>query len=259
MSLLASPEGHLTNLSAGEPAALHGDGVHTVPLFPSAADALGRQGFVRVVNRSNAAGEVRIQPYDDSGRAYEALKLALGAGRTAHFNSDDLELGNAAKGIAGSTGSGTGDWRLELSSELDIEVLTYVRTPSGFLTSMHDTVFRTGRRHEVAMFNPGSNTEQESRLRIVNPGSRPAPVSVAGVDDAGMSSGDVVRVTIPATAAVTLTAAQMEGGDDSLRGAMGDGTGKWRLLVDSEQRVFVMSVLASPTGHLTNLSTNPNP
>ena len=262
MNLLASPGSFLTNLSTSAPTALDEGGINAVPLFPSAADALGRQGFVRIINRSGAQGDVRIQPYDDTGRRYDALTLALDAGQTAHFNSDDLELGNPAKGISGSTGSGMGDWRMELLSKIDIEVLAYIRTPEGFLTSMHDVVLQAGRRHDVATFNPGSNTSQASLLRVVNPSARPAHVSVGGIDDAGTSSGDVVRVTIPARAGLVLTAAQLEGQDDAddelrARGAMGDGRGKWRLQVDSEQPVFVMSLLASQTGHLTNLSTSP--
>ena len=56
----------------------------------------------------------------------------------AHFNSNDLEQGNVGKGLTGSTGAGEGDWRLELSSDADIEVLSYIRTTDGFLTAMHD-------------------------------------------------------------------------------------------------------------------------
>ena len=254
MSLLSSPEGHLTNLSNGTPAALRDDGARTVPLLPSAADPLGRQGFVRVINRSARRGTVRIEAFDDAGRAHEPLTLSLNANQVAHFNSDDLELGNARKGLSGSTGSGSGDWRLTLSSDLDIEALSYVRTPGGFLTSMHDVTDGHGRRHGGATFNPGSNWNQVSRLRIVNPGSVPAHVSVAGVDDAGAASQDVVRVEVPPHAARTLTAADLEMGGD-LRGRLGDGRGKWRITVDSEQEVLVMSLLSTPTGHLTNLSS----
>lgn len=257
MNLLESPEGHVTNLSTGGPGRHNVGGVTTVPLFPSASDALGRQGFVRVINRSSDDGVVNIQPYDDTGRRYEPLTLALGAGEAAHFNSDDLELGNPAKGISGSTGSGTGDWRLEVSSELEIEVLVYVRTPGGFLTSMHDLVPQTGRRYDVAMFNPGSNTNQVSALRIVNPGSRPAQASITGVDDGEGFPGEVVRLSVPTGAAFTLRASHLETGCCGLRGRMGDGSGKWRLLFDSEQPLIVMNLLASPTGHLTNLSTSP--
>ncbi len=37
-------------------------------------------------------------------------------------------------------------------------------------------------------------------------------------------------------------------------GRLGDGKGKWRLVVDCERPVFVVGLLRSPTGHLANLS-----
>ena len=43
--------------------------VHHLPLFVPAADALGRQSFARIVNDSGRAGEVRIDAFDDAGRA----------------------------------------------------------------------------------------------------------------------------------------------------------------------------------------------
>lgn len=257
-SLLASPEGHLTSLSAEPSASLAANGVHTVPLFPSAADAHGRQGFVRIANRSRHGADVVVRPYDDAGRRYAPLTLALDPAQTVHFDSDDLELGNAEKGLTGSTGSGTGDWRLEFRSDADIQVLAYVRTPTGFLTTMHEVVERRGRRHDVATFNPASNLNQTSKLRIVNVGSRPAHVSIASVDDRGASPGDVVQLTIAAGTAHTLTAGQLERGDHGQQGAIGDGVGKWRLLVDCEQPILVMNLLESRTGRLTNLSTSPN-
>ena len=80
---------------------------------------------------------------------------------------------------------------------------------------------------------------------------------MAGVDDAGAASAEVVRIEVPAGTAHRLVAPDLESGED-LRGGLGDGKGKWRLTVDSEQPVLVMSLLASPTGHLANLSTRPN-
>ena len=253
ISLLTSPEGHLTNLSA-DGIVKHDGGEHVVPLFPAANDPLGRQGFVRVINQSGTDGVVRIQSYDDAGRSYEPLELSLAAGHAVHFNSDDLELGNAAKGISGSTGSGIGDWRLALRSSLDIGVLAFVRTPGGFLTAVHEVERRTGRRYRVAIFNPASNANQRSMLRIVNSGVRPAYVSVTGVDDAGDSPGEAVRLSVGAGEARTTTAGQFEVGDWGLQGEMGDGVGKWRLVVDSDQPILVTHLLESPTGHLTSLS-----
>ena len=258
MSLLANlGTGHLTNLSTEAPAPL--GGVHEVLLFPPASDPLGRQGFVRVVNRSNETGEVAIDAVDESDADYESLSLALGAGETVHFNSDDLELGNAAKGLTGSTGVGTGDWRLTLRSDLALEVLSYIRTPDGFLTSMHDVapIGETG--HRVVILNPGSNVNQVSRLRLVNRGGEASAVTVRGIDDSGASPGGEVQFSLPAGAVREYTAAHLEGGDEAFTGALGDGVGKWRLSVEASSQVRVMSLLESPTGHLTNLSTATRP
>ena len=254
MSLLSGPAGHLTNLSGR--AAEDDEGVWHVDLFPAASDPLGRQGFVRVANGSDVDGRVTILAYDDSSTRYETLRLALGAGQAAHFNSDDLELGNRAKGLAGSTGAGRGTWRLRMYSGLDIEVNAYVRTLDGFLTAMQARApaARPGRR--VAILNPGSNLNSVGVLRLVNRSSGDAEVAIDGTDDLGLRPGATVQVLVPATDAVELTAAELESGehDAIVSGALGDGAGKWRLRVASNRVNTVLSLLSSPGGHLTNLS-----
>ena len=196
---------------------------------------------------------------DDTDTVYEAVTLAIGARATVHFNSDDLELGNAGKGLSGSTGSGTGDWVLAATSELDIDVLAYIRTPDGFVTAMHDVAPLVDGEHWVAIFNPGSNADQVSHLRLVNPGADDAAVTIAGIDDTGAAAaGGAVTVTVPAGSSRTIAAADLETGGEGFESALGDGAGKWRLAVTSEQPIVVMSLLASPTGHLTNLSTAPD-
>ena len=258
MSLLSSPTGHLTNLSTVPGSG----GGHGVALFPSAARwaQQGYQGFARVINRSDRAGVVRIEAVDDAGMAHGAVSLRIGAGETVHFNSGDLEEGNANKGLAEGTGSGTGDWRLEFTSGLDLEVLAYIRTEDGFLTAMHDVAPEGGGAHEVLVFNPGSNANQVSRLRVVNPGGANARVRIEGVDDAGASPGDAVEFTLPGGRARTLSAQELESGQGrGLSGGLGTGKGKWRLAVTANRPIEVMSLLSSPTGHLTNLSTVPAP
>ena len=229
---------------------------HFVGLFPSGADALGRQGFARVVNHSEVAGEVRIDAYDDAGVGYGPVTLSIGAGETVHFNSEDLETGNAGKGLDGVTGAGEGDWRLELSSALELEVFAYIRTEDGFLTSMHDVVPRTEAGHRVVTFNPGRNTNQVSRLRLINPGAESAEVRIEGIDDEGASPGGAVVLSLGAGESRTVSAQALESGQ-GVSGALGTGEGKWRLVVNADRPIEVMSLLSSPTGHLTNLSTAP--
>ena len=107
-------------------------------------------------------------------------------------------------------------------ADLALQVMGYLRTADGFVTSMHETVAQIasqdGYRYEVVFFNPASNVNQESRLRVVNRSDAEAAVTITGLDD---------------------------------------GAGRWRLTVASDQPLAVMSLLQSPTGHLTNLSTAP--
>ncbi len=256
MSLVSSPTGHLTNLSTVP--LNEAQGIHGVPLLPAASDPLGRQGLVRVINRTDTAGELRVKAHDDTQWDYAPLVLPIGAGEAVHFTSNDLEQGNPGKGLAGGTGAGQGDWRLELTSDVDIEVLSYVNAWDGLLTAMHDLAPSEGTRHRVAMFNPQGSPEQESVLRLINPGIEPAGVAISGVDTQGESLGDGVAVTLPAGASMTYTAAELQTGTGAgLRGSLGEGTGEWQLIVESGQPLQVMSLLSSPTGHLSNLSTVP--
>ncbi len=255
MSLLESPTGHLANLStAPDNAAPLADGrtLHRLPLFPAAGGS--RQGFARVVNRSCASGTVSIEAVDDGGDRFGPLELALRPRRAAHFNAADLEAGSAARGWGG-VGGGRGDWRLELASELDLTVLGYARTADGFVAGVHDLapVAEDG-SHRVVFFNPGSNARQASRLRLINDSGRAAQVSIAGIDDRGNGSG-TVTLSVPAGAALALGSAELEAGSERLAGRLGDGAGKWRLRVRSDEPISVMSLLETPSGHLANVST----
>ena len=237
-------------------------GTHLIPLFASASDPLGRQGFARIINHSEESGEVRIDAFDDRGDQHGPVTLHIGARRTVHFNSDDLEEGNTAKGLEGATGSGEGHWRLLLTSELDLEVFAYMRTGDGFLTSLHDRVPESESGHRVVIFNPGSNANQVSLLRLINPGEEPADVTIEGIDGKGRMAEEAVRLELPAGASRMLSAGELESGDaEGLTGALGTGSGKWQLAVSSEQAIEVMSLLLSARtehGHMTNLSTVPD-
>ena len=254
MSLMESPSGHLTNLSTA-PINRH-DGALVVPLFLSAADPWQRQGLVRVVNRTGEAGTVQIKPFDDSTWNYDPLELRIGPSAAAHFDSHDLEIGNPRKALTGSTGAATkGNWWLRLTSDVEIDALAYARHPDGFLTSMHDVAPLRHGAHHVPTFNPASNHQQASHLRILNPSMKPAKVRITGIDSTGTSPGSDVVVQVPPHRSLTLDAPTLEQGAPTLQGALGDGTSKWRLHIISDQPILVMSLMQSPTGHLTNLTS----
>ena len=79
-------------------------------------------------------------------------------------------------------------------------MLSYIRTEDGFLTAMHDVAPSAGNRHRVAVFNPGSNRNQESLLRLINPGNATAEVTITGIDGNGASGESQVTLSVAAGA-----------------------------------------------------------
>ena len=255
-NLYMSPAGHLANLSTApmnaEPLA-DGTTRHRVPFLPAAAGPY--EGLVRVINRSAKAGEVAIEATDDEGNRFGPARLSLDARQAVLFSSADLEHGNDAKGLAGAVGSGEGDWRLALTSALDLQVLSYVRSEGGFVSAMHDLApVAADGSHRVVYFNPASNRRHVSKLRLANDGEQAAAVTITGLDDRGAQS-DTVTLAVPAMSAATFTSAQLEAGGEGLAGSLGDGYGKWRLRVESDVPLAVMSLVESRDGHLVNVST----
>ena len=205
---------------------------------------------------------MRIHAIDDSGQRRGPVTLSLAASATVNFSSYDLEGGGA--GLSGGVGDSTGHWRLELETDLDIEPVAYVRTSDGFLASVHDVIEGASMRWHVVYFNPGSNIDKVSLLRVVNTSGIETEVVIEGRDDAGVSApGGKVSFTLPAEGARMLSAQDLEGGYSAsesafeFEGSLGDGTGKWQLFVTAGRPVQVMSLLnVKLTGHLANLSTS---
>ena len=261
MSLVQDPYGRLSNLST-LPSNRHGEAV-VVPLVLSTSDPYKRQGLVRIVNHSERAGTVHVEAFDDSNGAYRPLVLAIGSHGAVLLSSADLERGNADKGLIGSTGPAlAGDWRLLLTSELDIQAQSYVRHADGFLSSVHDMAPERDGIHRVATFdlaalNRNKDGGQTSLLRLVNLGAMKARAMIVGTDDSGALLGSGVELEVPAGNSLTLTARELSQGGTGLSGALGTGRGPWRLQVASEQPIRVMSLVQSPSGHLANHSTAP--
>ena len=206
---------------------------------------------------------MRITGTDDAGRTRGPVTLSLSARETRHFNSEDLETGNASKGLSRGLGDGQGNWRLRLvpDLDLDLEVGAYIRTADGFLSSVHDVVrgAEVGGEtvYHVPIFNPASNRNQVSSLRLVNLTRGGVVVTIRGRDDAGRDApGGEVELTLPAGRAQQVSAQALEAGGTSFSGRLGDGKGKWQLFLSADGEIEVVSLMSTPTGHLTNLSVS---
>lgn len=231
---------------------------YTLPLVMSASND-DQLGLIRIINHSDRAGTVEIYAIDDSGARFGPVSLSLDALEAVNFDSADLEEGNTLVNLSGGVGSGEGNWRLEMSSELDIVALAYIRAADGFVNSMHDVAAEDApMRYRVPTFNPSTR----SLLRLINPHDADTTVTITGRDDRGEPSPEgEVRLTLPPNAACTVTAPELESGDindcpSAFEGRFGNGWRKWRLLVHAARPIHVMSMLKNPGGQLANLSSS---
>ena len=250
-NLLLDGSGVLSSVPGG----VSRGGFHRVPLFPSASDGEGRRGLVRAVNRSADSAEVSIDAFDATDRAYERLELTLAGEASGQFDSSDLEQGNAEKGLEGSTGPGEGDWWLELTSASDIELVSYVDTASGPLSALRGTSgveTESGMRYEALLW--GASGE----VRLLNAGGAPAEVRLSGVDDAG-SSGGAAELTLAPWSARTLTATALAEGEAGMIGALGAGSGSWRLRLKADRELDVLSLVRGSGGMLSDVSRRGRP
>lgn len=231
-------------------------------LMPPASNA-SQQGFIRVTNLTSGAVNVTVRGFDDAGtQAAGSPTFSLGPYETKPFNSLDLENGNPAKGLNGALGKGTGNWRLVFESTGAIDVSALIRTPDGFLTSVHDpdpNKIQVSRFHVLQTVNPAENINQISVMRLVNPWDSATKVTIYATDDAGGSfprAGESSLV-LPARAAVELSSGELESGAPA-KGfgvGLGDGAGKWNVTVVADIPIKVMGLLFDPKGYLTELPT----
>ena len=230
---------------------------HTLPFVTPASNRTQRS-LVRIINRSDQAGRVTIHAIDDTGKRFGPVSLWLMAGQTRHIDSPQLESGRTLSGGIG-VGDGEGDWRLELSTTLDITTLAYVRGASGFITTMHDVVRGATMRQHVVSFNkaPVSRGWSRSELRLINPNNSRVDITITAHDDRGDPAADTVSLSLPAGAARRLNSHQFERGGGGFDGRFGsDGYGRWQVFVSATRPIWVMNLMHSPnTGYMTNLSS----
>ena len=234
---------------------------YAVPLLAPPGASGEPEGVLRIVNSAAESGTVSIYAIDDAGVRSGPATFTLNASAAAEFTAAELQSGNAARGLDGGIGAAAGDARLVIETDLDIVPLAFVRAADGTLSAMNETVRATaaqaGRyRYDVPVFNPAADAVQASRLRLINPGDTAAAVTIAGLDDGGAAaSGGDVTLTLPAGAARTLDATQIEAGGAGLTGQLGaPGLGRWRLTVTADHPLQVMNIVAAPAGYWSNLS-----
>lgn len=224
--------------------------------FVTPADSRNYQSFLRIVNRSASdTANVILVGIDDAGRSAPngSIEINLGANQSIQLLSSDLEDGNSAKGLVGSFGNGVGNWRLQVSANQEVSVMSLVRTPDGFLTNVGTVARMIDGEVRVLFMNPGSNKNQRSFLRLINDSEFSGTINIQAHDDRG-ERGGTVQLQLGAREAFMLSAEDLELGRFNGDGALGDGAGKWQVTLNSDIDLTVQSLLEAPGGFLTNLS-----
>lgn len=139
MGYIRSPSGFLSPMHATTQSYLGGV-YHAVPMFNPGANA-NQQSRLRIINNSGYPNDFLISAIDDSGKDAPngSVSVTLGAYQAATFSSQDLENGNAAKGLSGSFGKGAGKWRLAVVSTYESTAMSFMELPGGYVSNTSDT------------------------------------------------------------------------------------------------------------------------
>lgn len=113
----------------------------------------------------------------------------------------------------------------------------------------------------VYTFNPAGNTTQSSFLRISDTGPASGMVTITGIDDSGNPGAGPVTLALAAGQSVQLPSSCLQSGAScpagvTVTGALGTGTGKWRLTVSGTFPNMVVTSLNrnNNSGTLSNLT-----
>ena len=232
------------------------------------------QSRLRLVNPGDGAAEVVVTGRDDAGESPgSAVRLTLAAGESRSLGAAALEQGG--DGLEGSLGDGTGKWRLTVSADRPLRVMSLLRNPTGNLTN----VSGAGPEPEGGPSEPeGGPPEPEGEpppartwtlplvvadadpvrtglVRILNRSNRAGAVAIHAIDDAGRRAGPV-SLSLGANAAVTFNSRDLEEGNASkgLSDGVGSGgAGPWRLELRTALDVEALAYVRTAEGFLTSV------
>lgn len=202
----------------------------TVPLPPSGPLALPGGFLVGQAGRSTLTvnlqrGTFADAPVVDSGEI-------IGGGQGASYLVATGDDGFAVFGLT------VADPDLAVADRVTAQVMLV--NPNGAAAVLYDqrlTLARIGgiESYTVPLFNPASNTGNQSLVRLINSSDVDGLVHINGIDDSGNPAGPAV-LAIAAGNAALLNATDLEVGAASkgLTGSLGDGNGRWRLTLDSD-------------------------
>ena len=228
---------------------------HHVHFFPNGSDPVTGTGVLRIINHSSEEGSVSVVAIDDAGTRSESTTFQVAAEGITTLRSADLENGNSSLELTG-IGSGQGPWRLELTTDLDLEILSYVIGTNGQVSPMQIPVFGNNGRFQFSFSDP-PDTSIEYFLRLINRSTDgDVFVTVSGRDDSGLEHGPVV-VAIDPDSARQIAVNDLESGSEDFTGSLGSGSEGWTLEITADGPIHLITYAQDVDDAVTNLSISP--
>ena len=131
-----NPNDYVSRIDATVPG-VYEDGMHRYEVaFFNPGSNMVKRSVLRLVNPGDGDAEVTVSAVDDGGAAAPDgdVALTLPAGDARDLNALALERGG--DGFEGSFGDGEGKWRLQVSADRALHVLSLLRSRWGYLASV---------------------------------------------------------------------------------------------------------------------------
>ena len=232
---------------------------YRVPFFNPGSNRV-QQSRLRLVNPGDGAAAVVITGRDDAGEpSGDDVRLTLAAGESRSLGAAALEAGG--DGLDGGLGDGSGKWRLTVSADRPLRVMSLLRNPAGNLTNVSgpgpdpEGEPPAARTWTLPLVVADADPVRTGLVRVVNRSDRAGAVAIHAIDDAGRRAGPI-SLSLGANAAVTFNSHDLEEGNASkgLDGGVGSGgAGPWRLELHTALDVEALAYIRTAEGFVTSV------
>ena len=213
--------------------------------------------MLRILNHSSTSGQISVVGFDDEGIAHGPATIDISRNNNISVYSEDLESGGTTY-VRQPLGSGRGNWRLELTSNINFEAISYSVTQEGLLSSLTSTVQGENGCWRVPFFYSTDN-DIKSLLRITNLRKTIARITIGGRNDSGTTTANSTEFDLDGDASITITADELTNGTSKFEAILDPNyEGSWQLAVASNTRIEVMNLLVNSRSELSNISRRPN-